>query len=100
MIDPGENSTGEEAPVDVDQEELVADIERTREQLGETVDALAAKLDFKRKARHRVEATRSRLDQKATRIQALSRRQPFIPAAAVAAVVVVSFVLIVWRRRR
>ncbi len=39
-------------------EELQADIERNREQLGETVDALSAKLDVKTRTKERIAATR------------------------------------------
>jgi hypothetical protein len=41
--------------------ELQADIEDTREQLGETVDALAAKLDVKSRAKDRVATTKVQL---------------------------------------
>jgi hypothetical protein len=41
--------------------ELQADVEHTREQLGETVDALTAKLDVKSRAKEKVATTRLRL---------------------------------------
>lgn len=39
-------------------EEIRAEIEHTREQLGDTVDALAEKTDVKSQARHRLESAR------------------------------------------
>jgi hypothetical protein len=85
---------------DQSQEELVADIERTREQLGETVDALAGKLDFKQQTLDRVEATWYQLNQKLTRLQALSRRHATALPVVALTVVVASLGLIVWKRRR
>lgn len=46
--------TGEKPSVD----ELRADVERTREELAETVDALGARLDIKARTRARLQATR------------------------------------------
>ena len=45
--------------------ELQADIEQTREQLGGTVDALAAKLDVKSRAKDKISATKERLKDRA-----------------------------------
>ncbi len=52
--------------------ELQADIEQTREQLGETVDALTAKLDVKTRAKDRLATTKLQLKDQAdaTRAQA------------------------------
>ena len=41
--------------------ELQADIEQTRQQFGDTVDALAAKLDVKSRAKDKVSATKQRV---------------------------------------
>jgi Protein of unknown function (DUF3618) len=46
-------------------EEIQADIERTREELGDTVEALAAKTDVKARAHERVEEIKENLKGKA-----------------------------------
>jgi hypothetical protein len=64
-------------------DELERDIERTREHLGETVDALGAKLDVKSRAQDAVH-------------QADTRK---IGAGVVIVAAVVVGVLLLWRRR-
>jgi ElaB/YqjD/DUF883 family membrane-anchored ribosome-binding protein len=49
-----------EPPKDAGPEEIQYDIERTREELGETVEALASKLDFKAQARKRADSVKAR----------------------------------------
>ena len=69
------------------QAELEADIVRTREQLGHTVEALAERVDVKTRTRNAVRDLRSRAD-------------PVLPyAAAVAAVALGALVSAVWSRR-
>ena len=48
-----------------DQQELEQEIEKTREQLGETVEALAAKVDVKARAREKLSQLTGRLKSKA-----------------------------------
>ncbi len=70
----------------VSADEIEADIERTREQLSKTVDALSEKLDFKAQAQHAM--------------QSLSPRTVVLAEAGLAAVVVTAGAFVVWRRRR
>ena len=74
-----------------DQQELEKEIEQTREQLGETVEALAAKVDVKARAQQELGQLTARLKGKAA------------PAAATAGVIgaLVLFVALVrrWMRR-
>jgi Protein of unknown function (DUF3618) len=49
-----------------DQQELEKEIEQTREQLGETVEALAAKVDVKARAQEKLGQLTARLKGKAT----------------------------------
>ena len=49
-----------------DQQELEKEIERTREQLGETVEALAARADVKARAQEKLSQLTARLKGKAT----------------------------------
>lgn len=74
-------------------EQLEADIERQREELATTVDALQARLDVKARARHKVEEVRDR----ATDDQ--GRPTPQVVAVA-AAVLVAAVGLVVLRRHR
>jgi ElaB/YqjD/DUF883 family membrane-anchored ribosome-binding protein len=72
-------------PPDAGIDEIRADIEQTRHQLGETVEALSDKLNVKEHARH-----------KAVEIRAKS--MPAVPIAiAVAVAAIVG--IVVWRRR-
>jgi hypothetical protein len=60
--EPREGSDGEARPAPpADPEQLRQDIERTREELGETVEALIAKADVKARARERVGEISERL---------------------------------------
>lgn len=67
-------------------EEIEAEIERTRERLGETVEALSAKADVKGRVSHRAQSVRE-------------RHGTALAAGAVGALVLVVGV-VVWRRRR
>jgi len=56
------------APVSEDDpDEIRAQIEETRHELGETVEALAAKVDVKAQVKDKVEATKEALEQQARR---------------------------------
>lgn len=68
-------------------EEIERDIERTREQLGQTVNALAAKADVKTRAQQR--ATRLRQEQP----------QALYGGAAAALVLLTVIGVVVWKRR-
>jgi ElaB/YqjD/DUF883 family membrane-anchored ribosome-binding protein len=92
-----------------DQQELEKEIEQTREQLGETVEALAAKVDVKARAQEQLGQLTARLKgkateatDKATQVGQQIRKRP-IPAAATAGVIgvlVLFFTLIGrWMRR-
>jgi Protein of unknown function (DUF3618) len=54
-----ETGTDERSP-----DEIEADIERTREELGDTVEALAAKTDVKTRAKEKVTETKETISQK------------------------------------
>ena len=51
-------------------EEIRADIEETREQVGDTVEALAAKTDVKAQARNRIEEVKANVRAKADEVKA------------------------------
>lgn len=109
MSDPT-TQPGPDASVD----EIEADIERTRNELGETVDALAAKLDVKGRASDKVQDVKAQAAQAAqsARQQAVNsaaaaknaatdstgRPKPELGMAIVGLAVLVG--LVVWWRRR
>ena len=76
----------------VDQETLVADIDRTRTELARTIDAISDRVSPKKNAERAMEQVRER----ATRIDPLMAGA----AAAVAVVVVGVAVMFLWRRRK
>jgi ElaB/YqjD/DUF883 family membrane-anchored ribosome-binding protein len=54
-------------------EEIRADIEQTREEVGDTVEALAAKSDVKAQAQQRIDEVRSRVRARAEEAKAKAR---------------------------
>ena len=109
--DPG---TPEPSP-DATVEEIRADIEATRTDLGQTVEALSAKLDVTQQAKQKVDDTKELLVDKANTMRAKGSEvgsqivdvatdddgsvRPVIPVAA-AAVVAVLVGVVIWKRRR
>ncbi len=55
------DGAGPEPGPDADKDDIEADIEKTREALGETTSALAAKLDVPQQARQKVDETKQRV---------------------------------------
>ena len=112
MSHPADSNGGATTPVQSDTgvgggqpsvEEIEADIARTREQLAETVDALAGRLDVKSRVRGRVEQTKQ---DAAHRVGVVKERatgadgKPTPPVLAGAAAALVVVVLVVWWRSR
>ena len=75
-------------------EELRAEIKQTRADLGETVQALAAKADVKARAREQVEVARERA------AETVRANQVPIAIVAVGALAVVGVILVLRGRRR
>lgn len=111
-LEPGrEDGAAENADID----QIQAEIEQTRQELGETVDALTSKLDVKTRARNQVDATRRRAmgqleaaKSKATEIGARARDttvnpdgdlKPAVPAGAVVLLLLGIGAYLVRRRR-
>lgn len=112
-VDPDASEPGTGLSAD----ELQADIERTREQLGNTVDAVSEKLDVKAQTLHKMEnlkqggaakvdAVRARGGEVATKARnAATDRQGkpragLLAGAALAAALLAVCAAVVWRRRR
>lgn len=115
--DDQQSATASEETEKPSVDELQADIERGREELAKTVDALGAKLDVKSRTRDRITATRRQAGEKLgeARVRAAGytasakdaatddqgKPTPVVIAGAAAAVVAsVVAAVIVYRRRR
>lgn len=92
--------------------DIEADIEQTREELGETVEALTAKMDVKERAREKVDETKERAKdkvdetkervvEKADTLRHTATDNPTrsIPIAAVVVAGAVAIGFVIWRRR-
>jgi hypothetical protein len=102
--DTSQREPGPDAGID----DIQADIEHTREELGETVEALSAKLDVKERTKQKAIETKDRIAEKTHEtkervVQATQRMRsgnsgkPVVAIAAAAAVIVG---VVVWTRRR
>jgi ElaB/YqjD/DUF883 family membrane-anchored ribosome-binding protein len=109
-------SPGQTVPEDPDEVRL--EIERTREQLGETVEQLAAKADVKKQAQDKAAELRAQMQARASQLkdkagtaaqqaqraagrgvsQIQQRPVPLAAAAAAASLLVLGYVIITWRR--
>jgi hypothetical protein len=76
--------------------DIEADIDRTRNELGQTVEALSARLNVKERAREKVADTKANIVERTRAV----RRQPAAPAAAIAVVLAAIVGIILWNRRR
>lgn len=81
--------------------DITADIEQTRSELGETVEALAGKLDVKQRAKEKAEDTKQHIAQQADSLKHAATDDPkrTIPVAAIV-VVAAAVGVVIWRRRR
>jgi hypothetical protein len=110
--DPGGPEPGPDAGV----EDIQADIEATRSELGQTVDALSAKLDVKHQAKQKVDDTKELIIDKARDVRSKGSEigsqvvaaatgdqgsiRPAVPVAALALLAAVIVGVVIWRRRR
>jgi MYXO-CTERM domain-containing protein len=94
--DPLPQEPGPEAGVD----DIEADIERTRKELGDTVGALSAKLDVKERAKDKAAETKERVVDNAHKAGRVAT-QPKVtrPVLAVLAIGVLALAVAVRRRR-
>ena len=82
-------------------EEIEADAEQTRNELGQTVEALADKLDVKERAKDKAVETKEQVLEKADALRHTATDNPkrTVPIAAVALVAALAVGIVVWRRR-
>lgn len=84
---------------DAGTEELQADIDQTRSQLGETVGALSDKLDVKTRAQDKATETKEAVVGRAQTATAEAKANPAVPVGVIlAGAAVIGFLW--WRRRR
>jgi hypothetical protein len=91
MTQPAPGPPGAGRPTDPDA--IQADIVATREQLGRTVDELAARLDVPSRAKERVLRTRDTVVE-------TYRENPPAALGALLALITVTVGVVVWRRKR
>ena len=105
--DPNQPEPGPDAGID----DIQADIEHTRKELGETVEALSAKLDVKERTKQKAVDTKDRIAEKThetkdrvveatQRMRSGSSVKPVAPVAAIAVAAVVIVGVVIWTRRR
>jgi hypothetical protein len=82
-----------------DTEQLRRDIERTRAELGATVEALSHKADVKAQARAKAEQAKTQAREKAELARGQAQQNPAVPLAAGIGVAIVALWLIRKRRR-
>jgi hypothetical protein len=89
---------------DADIGEIQTDIAETRKELGETVEALTAKMDVKQRTKDKAAETKEAVLDKAHAIQHATiddgRAKVTVPAATVIVVGTAALVWFLWRRRR
>jgi vacuolar-type H+-ATPase subunit E/Vma4 len=86
--------------VSEDPQQLEAEIERTRERLGETAEALAAKADVKARAQQKATELTGRLQSKANQAKRQITQRPVTLAVAAGAVGALVLTLVIISRRR
>jgi ElaB/YqjD/DUF883 family membrane-anchored ribosome-binding protein len=80
-------------------EQLRRDIERTRAELGATVEALSHKTDVKAQAREKAEQAKTQAREKAELAKSQAQEKPAIPIAAGIGVAIGALFLIRKKRR-
>jgi methyl-accepting chemotaxis protein len=85
----------------VDQDTLVADIDRTRTELARTIDAIADRVSPKKNVARTMEQIRQRTDRAMEQVrQGAGQIDPLVAGAAAAAVAISITALFLWRRSR
>jgi hypothetical protein len=89
---------GPDAGVD----DIQADIERTRTELGDTVGALSAKLDVKNRTKQKATETKERVVAKAQTVRHVATEDPkrIVPVIAVLVIGALAVGVVLRRRRR
>ena len=84
-------------------DDLRTDIDQTRKELGETVEALTAKMDVKERTKEKAAETKDRVVDKAHAVQHATidegRAKVTVPVATAIVVGTAALVWLLWRRR-
>ena len=82
-------------------DDITADIEQTRNELGETVQALSAKLDVKERTKQKAEETKQRVVEKADTLRHTATDDPkrAVPVAALVLVALLTVGVVIWKKR-
>ena len=96
--DPMPPEPGPDAGVD----DIQADIERTRKELGDTVGALSAKLDVKERAKNKAAESKERVIDTVHSVRHVATEDPRVKVPLIAGLVIGAFAVgvVVWRKRR
>ena len=95
--DPADPEAGtKERPLESDLLDLRREIERTRAELGATVEALSQKADVKAQAKERVELAKGQARERVHETQEKAMQQPAVPVG----VGIGLLLFVVWRIRR
>jgi hypothetical protein len=98
----GPDGTRPEPGPDAGIDDITADIEHTRKELGETVQALSAKLDVKERAKEKAEETKQRVVHKADTLRHAATDSPrrAVPVAALVLVGLLTVGIVIWKKHR
>jgi hypothetical protein len=98
----GPNDARPEPGPDAGIDDIQADIEHTRKELGETVGALSAKLDVKERTKEKVAETKERVVENADALRHTATDNPkrTVPVVAIVLLGALTVGIVVWRRRR
>jgi hypothetical protein len=82
-------------------DDIQADIEQTRHDLGQTVEALQAKLDVKERTKEKVAETKERVVDKADTLRHTATDNPrrTVPVVALLLIGALAVGIVFWRRR-
>jgi Protein of unknown function (DUF3618) len=96
--DPMPPEPGPDAGID----DIQADIERTRKELGDTVGALSAKLDVKERTKRKAALTKEHVVERAQTVRHVATEDPRVKVPLIAVLVIGALTagVVVWRRCR
>ena len=97
----GPNQARPEPGPDAGIDDIQGDIEQTRHELGQTVEALQAKLDVKERTKEKVADTKERVVDRADTLRNAATDNPkrTVPVIAIVLVGALTLGIVIWRRR-
>jgi ElaB/YqjD/DUF883 family membrane-anchored ribosome-binding protein len=97
----GPNQARPEPGPDAGIDDIQGDIEQTRHELGQTVEALQAKLDVKERTKEKVADTKERVVDRADTLRHTVTDNPkrTVPVIAIVLVGALTLGIVIWRRR-